>query len=80
MNYKKYASLKNKSISSRIHKLKFECRLHLQLCAIYSQLHRHKDAFEQAEEGVRIAHVVVRDQLAVCHYFSKKTDYEKESE
>ena len=79
MNYKKYSSLRDKSISSRIHKLKFECRLHLQLCAIYSQLHRHKDAYEQAEEGVRLAHVVVRDQLAICHFFSRKVEFEKET-
>ena len=29
LNFKKYQSLKDKSISSRVHKLKFECRLHL---------------------------------------------------
>ena len=27
---------------------------------------------------MRIAHVVVRDQLAVCHFFSRKTEYEKD--
>ena len=48
LNFKLYGNLKDKSISTRIHKLKFECRLHLQLCAIYSQLHKHKDAYEQA--------------------------------
>jgi len=79
LNFESYGSLKDKSISTRIHKLKFECRLHLQLCAIYSQLHKHKDAYEQAKEGVRLAHVIVRDQLAVCHYFMKKADFEKES-
>lgn len=78
--YKQYQSLRDKSISSRIHKLKFECRVHLQLCAIYSQLHRHKDAYEQAEEGVRIAHLIVRDQLAVCHFFAKKMEFEKEKD
>lgn len=61
LNFKLYGNLKDKSISTRIHKLKFECRLHLQLCAIYSQLHKHKDAYEQAQEGVRLAHVIVRD-------------------
>ena len=73
-----YASLRDKSISGRIHKMKIECRLHLQLCAIYSQLHRHKMAFEQAETGVRIAHLVVRDQLTICRYFASKVEYEAE--
>lgn len=79
LTYRKYQSLRNKSISARIHKMKFECRLHLQLCAIYSQLHRHKDAYEQAEMGVQIAHVIVRDQLAVCHFFARKTEFDKET-
>ena len=79
LNYKKYQSLKDKSISQRINKLKFECRLHLQLCAIYSQLHRHKDAYEQAQEGVRISHFIVRDQLAICHFFQRKADFEQEA-
>jgi len=79
LHHKLYESLKDKSVSARIHKLKFECRLRLQLCAIYSQLHRHKDAYEQAQQGVRLAHVVVRDQLAVCHFFIRKADFDHES-
>ena len=71
--------MKDKSVSTRIHKLKFECRLHLQLCAIYSQLHRHKDAYEQALEGVKLAHLVVRDQLAICYFFTRKSEFEKET-
>ena len=58
--------------------MKIECRLHLQLCAIYSQLHRHKNAYEQAEIGVKLAHLIVRDQLAVCHFFAKKQEYAKD--
>jgi tetratricopeptide (TPR) repeat protein len=46
LDSKLYESLKDKSISQRINKLKLESRIHLQLCAIYSQLHRHKNALE----------------------------------
>jgi hypothetical protein len=49
--------------------------MHLQLCAIYSQLHRHKNALEQAMSGIQVAHLVVRDTLAICQYFSKRLDF-----
>ena len=78
MSPRSYASLKDKSISGRIHKLKIQCRLHLQLCAIYSQLHRHKMAYDQAKIGVKIAHLIVRDQLSVCRYFASKVEFENE--
>ena len=32
-----------------------------------------------AEQGVRLAHVVVRDQLAVCQFFARKAEFEKET-
>lgn len=52
--------------------------MNLQLCAIYSQLHRHKNALEQATEGVRIAHLVVRDTLSICQFFSKRLEFLKD--
>lgn len=38
--------LRTKSIAMRIIKLKLECKVRMQLCAILSQLHRHKEALE----------------------------------
>jgi hypothetical protein len=58
--------LHDRSIANRIQKLKLETRMHLQLCAIYSQLHRHKNALEQALYGIQVAHLVVRDTLSIC--------------
>ena len=46
LDHADYSDIHTKSVSSRIHRMKIECRLHLQLCAIYSQLHRHKNAYE----------------------------------
>jgi len=58
----------------RIHKLKMEAKLRLQFCAILSQLHRHKEAFEQAQEGIKLAHLIIRDVISVCRYYSKRMD------
>ena len=72
-----YASEKNQSLAVRIYKLKLEVRLRLQFCAILSQLHRHKEALEQAQEGIKIAHLIVRDKISVCRFFSKRIDFQE---
>lgn len=61
----------------RIFKLKLEVRLRLQFCAILSQLHRHKEALEQAQEAIKIAHLIVRDKISVCRFFSKRIDFQE---
>ena len=33
-------------------------------------------AFEQAQQGVRLGHLIVRDQLSICRYFASKVEYE----
>ena len=59
----------------RLSKLKLEAKVRLQFCAILSQLHRHKEALEQAQEGIKIAHLVVRDTIAVCRFYSRRIDF-----
>jgi hypothetical protein len=53
-----------------------EAKLRLQFCAILSQLHRHKEAFEQAQEGIKLAHLIIRDTISVCHYYSRRIDFQ----
>lgn len=48
--------------------------MRLQFCAILSQLHRHKEAFEQAQEGIKLSHLIIRDLISVCRLYSKKMD------
>lgn len=72
-----YAFEKNQSLAVRIYKLKLEVRLRLQFCAILSQLHRHKEALEQAQEGIKIAHLIVRDKISVCRFYSKRIDFQE---
>ena len=35
-------------------------------------------AFDQAQIGVKLAHLVVRDQLSICRYFANKVEFEAE--
>ncbi len=46
--------------------------LRLQLCAIYSQLHKHKAALEQAELSAQTAHAVLLDKHALLCFISDK--------
>ena len=71
-----YTSLKNQSFGMRLYKLRMEAKLRLQFCAILSQLHRHKEALEQAQEGIKIAHLIIRDSIAVCRLFSRRQDFQ----
>ena len=38
-------------------------------------MHRHKEAFEQAQEGIKLAHLIIRDKIAVCRFFSRRIDF-----
>lgn len=41
--------------SKLLKRLKYECKTHMQVCALLSQLHRHKEALTHAEKSVQIA-------------------------
>lgn len=57
--------------------MKLECKLRMQLCAILSQLHRHKEALDQAYAGSKLGNLVIKDQQYLCQYISKRVDFEK---
>lgn len=38
--------------AKKLKRLKYECKAHMQVCALLSQLHRHKDALIHAEKSV----------------------------
>jgi hypothetical protein len=48
------------------------------LCAIYSQLHKHKAALEQAEISAQISHNIIQGKIALLTYLIKKTAIERE--
>ena len=45
-------SFKDKSMAGRVARVKLICKIHLQLCAILSQLHRHAAAMKEGYRGV----------------------------
>ena len=68
-----YSSLKNQSISQRINYLEVECRTRMQLWALYSQQHRHKDALEQAMLSIKLIHIVFKDLDALWKFYIQKS-------
>ena len=53
-------------------KLNIITRLKMQFCAILSQIHRHKDALEQAREGVRLGHLLINDLRELCLFYIRR--------
>ncbi len=51
----------------------------MQLCALLSQLHRHKDALKQAKLSVSLIHLLVKDMKSLCVYFIKKQEVKDEA-
>jgi len=45
------------------HSIYIEGLLRMQLCALFSQLHRHREALYHAQISVRISHFLVRDLI-----------------
>jgi len=55
-------------------KLVLICKLQMQFCAILSQIHRHKDALEQAKESVRLSHLLLNDLRELCVFYIRRED------
>ena len=67
-------NLDDMSISNRMKKLVIISKLKMQFCAILSQIHRHKDALEQARESVRLNHLLINDLRELCVFYIKRED------
>ena len=74
-----YSSLKNQSISQRMVYMEREAKIRMQLWALLSQLHKHRDALDQAILSIKLVHMIFRDLDALCKFFiQKSTDEELE--
>jgi len=51
----------------------------MQLCALFSQLHQHVDALEQAQKSVKLTHLLIQDMLALCEFYVDKQRVAKAS-
>lgn len=49
-------------------------RLQMQFCAILSQIHRHKDALDQAKEAVKLNHLLINDLTSLCKFYIKREE------
>jgi tetratricopeptide (TPR) repeat protein len=56
----------------KLKKLKYECKAHMQVCALLSQLHRHKEALSHAQAAISISHYLAKDFLKVSQYYVKR--------
>jgi hypothetical protein len=42
-----------------------------------SQLHRHKEALDQAYESAKLCNLIVSDQATICDFISRRVNFEK---
>jgi hypothetical protein len=44
----------------------------MQICALFSQVHQHKEAAVHANEAVVISHYLIHDAESMCAYYTKE--------
>jgi len=49
----------------------------MQICALLSQVHKHRDASVHANTAIQIAHFLVHDSENLCAYFTKELTQKK---
>jgi hypothetical protein len=52
--------------------LKYKCKTHMQICALLSQVHKHKEAAMHANQAIMISHFLVHDTESLCSSFTKE--------
>lgn len=50
----------------------------MQYCAILSQIHKHKEALQQAYKSVKLVHHLFKDLYDLCIYYVKRQDIERQ--
>lgn len=59
-------SSKKLSISQKLFKLRYLCKCHLQLCAVQSQLNKHKDALHHGQMASIYCQELIRNSKVLC--------------
>jgi hypothetical protein len=67
--------LKGGSIAMRMKRVRHECKLKLQLCAILSQTQSHTEALNNAFSSVRLCHMLFKDLGELCEIFIDKINF-----
>lgn len=63
------------SLAGRNRRMRLECKLRLQLCAILSQTQQHTQALERAKESVRLIQNMFTDLQELCKIYIDKINY-----
>lgn len=58
--------------SLKLKLLKYKCKTHMQICALLSQVHKHKEAVVHAREGIKIAHFLIKDLERMSLFYTKE--------
>jgi tetratricopeptide (TPR) repeat protein len=64
-------------LAQRNRRLKLECKLRLQLCAILSQTQNHTEALARAKESVRLVQILFIDLMELCKIYIDKINYKE---
>lgn len=63
----------NKSISNEVKMARYVGRLHLQCCAMLSQLDKHEEALEHAKHGAKYMHIGIRHLREIIEMHASKS-------
>jgi hypothetical protein len=49
--------------------LKYKCKTHMQICALLSQIHKHKEAIFHSNAAIKIAHYLINESKNQCDFY-----------
>lgn len=49
----------------------------MQICALFSQVHKHREAAHHASTAVQISHFLIHDAENMCAFFTKELIQQK---
>ena len=80
LNLSPEEQLKKFNISSKLFKLRYLCKYHLQLCAVLSQLLRNKEALQHGMMASFYCQELIRNTYYLCHGYINKLQQEKKEQ
>ena len=55
--------------SLKLKMLKYKCKTHMQICALLSQIHKHKEAIYHSNSAIKIAHYLINECKNQCEFY-----------
>lgn len=65
-------SQKEALIASKLHKFRYQCKFHLQLCAVLSQVNKHQEAFEIGKRASKLSEELIKCTHHLCQKYVKR--------